>query len=735
MGRETHILMLEDVASDAELIERELRKSSIAFASQHVATKEAFLDALIEFQPDIVLSDYTLPQFSGLEALRLLREKDIQVPFILVTGSLTEEIAVLCMKEGAADYILKASLKRLPSAVLNALEKRKAETDRAKAMAALTESEERFQLAARATNDAIWDWNIVTDTVWSSEGVRTLFGYEQGAMAAGPAWWQERLHPDDKSRVSASLKEFIEGDAKFWSDEYRYRRANGSYALVIDRAFILRDDEDKAVRMIGSMMDITERRLAEEQIDRLANYDSLTGLPNRAVFEDRLPPALNLAQRNEQMVAVVFLDLDRFKNVNDTLGHAAGDQLLCGVAERLRSCLRGGDTVARFSGDGFALLLNQISRTEDVAKIARRTKDNVVDIAKSILSVLKTPFNLDGHEFYVTASMGIGVYPQDGKDPKILLQNAGAALSRVKQQGGNSYQFYAADMNAKALQQLTLENDLRRAIEREEFVLYYQPQVDTNSGRILAVEALIRWQHPELGFVSPADFIPLAESNGLIVPIGEWTLRTACAQAKRWQEDGLPSLRVSVNLSARQFEQPDLLDMLARTLSATKLDPTCLEFEITESAVMKNAERAIDLMHRLKEMQIQIAIDDFGSGYSSLSYLKRFPIDRLKIDQSFVREATNDSTDAAIIMAIITLAQNLKLKVIAEGVETEEQLRLLHSLNCDEIQGYLFSRPVPADEVTQLLLKPSLLPQTFIPALPAALATSRLDRPSSFNSN
>ena len=379
--------------------------------------------------------------------------------------------------------------------------------------------------------------------------------------------------------------------------------------------------------------------------------------------------------------------------------------MICGVAERLTGCLRGSDTVARFSGDGFALLLTQISRTEDAARIAKRAENSAVEIAQNILDALKSPFDFDGQELYVTASLGIGLYPHDGKDSQALLQNAGAALSYVKEQGGNGYRFYAEDMNAKALQQLTLENDLRRAIEREEFVLYYQPQVDINSGRILAVEALIRWQHPELGFVSPVDFIPLAESNGLIVPIGEWTLRTACAQAKRWQEEGLPPLRMSVNLSARQFEQPDLLDTVARTLRETELDPTFLEFEITEGAVMKNAERAIDIMHRLREMQIQIAIDDFGSGYSSLSYLKRFPIDRLKIDQSFVREATTDSTDAAIIMAIITLAQNLRMKVIAEGVETEDQLRLLRLLKCDEIQGYLFSRPLPPDVLIKLLVK------------------------------
>ena len=720
MDRDTRILILEDAVTDAELVERELRKADIAFTSQRVETKEGFSQALVEFEPDIILSDYSLPQFSGLEALRLLKESDINVPFILITGSLTEEIAVLCMKEGADDYLLKASLKRLPSAVLNALKKKEAERDREKAVAALRQSQERFQLVARATNDAIWDWNIRTHEVWWNEGIQTLFGYGKDEVGTNRDWWYEHIHPEDRSRVAAGVHAFVNAHAKFWSDEYRYCRADGSYALVVDRGFILRDDQNNAVRMISSMMDVTERKQAEEKINYLSYHDSLTGLPNRALFEDRLPQALSLAQRNEQMVAVLFLDLDRFKNVNDTLGHTVGDKLICGVAERLKSCLRGSDTVARFSGDGFALLLTQISRTEDAVRIARRAENSGVEYAQSILDALKSPFDFDGQELYVTASLGIGVYPHDGKDSQALLRNAGAALSHVKEQGGNGYRFYAEDMNAKALQQLTLENDLRRAIEREEFVLYFQPQVDINSGRILAVEALIRWQHPDLGFVSPADFIPLAEGNGLIVPIGEWTLRTACAQVKRWQEDGLPPIRMSVNLSARQFEQPDLLDTVARALREAELDPTFLEFEITESAVMKNAERAIDIMHRLKEMQIQIAIDDFGSGYSSLSYLKRFPIDRLKIDQSFVREATTDPTDVAIIMAIITLAQNLKLKVIAEGVETEEQLRLLHSLNCDEIQGYLFSKPLPADALKRLLLDAASLPTLGQSSIPDA---------------
>jgi len=704
MIRDTHILMLEDAVTDAELIERELRRANIVFTSKRVDTKDAFLRALAEFEPNIVLSDYSLPQLNGLEALRLLRQNQLTLPFILVTGSLSEEVAVECMKEGADDYILKASLKRLPSAVLKALEKQEAAAEKMRIENALRRSEERFRLVARATNDAIRDWNIVANTVWWSESVRTLFGYAKGEVQVEPAWWKERIHPEDQERVSSSVCAFLEGDEKFWSDEYRYRRADDSYAVVIDRAFILRDEQGKPVRMIGSMMDITERKKAEERINYLAFYDAVTGLPNRTLFEDRLPQALHLANRNKQMVAVMLLELDCFKAINDTLGHVAGDWLLRDVAQRLASCVRGSDTVARFSADGFSLLLTQITGREAVVRIADRTEKNALEIAQSILEVLKSPFTLDGRELYVTASMGIGLYPNDGTEPQTLLKNAGVALHSVKAHGGNGYQFYTETMNATAVENLAFESGLRRALEREEFVLHYQPQVEICTGRIVAVEALIRWQSPHSGFIGPSDFIPLTENNGLIVPIGEWVLRTASKQIMSWQADGLPALRVSVNISPRQFEQPNLVERVGQILDETGLDPANLELELTESSIMRNAERAIVTLHRLRAMNIQIAIDDFGAGYSSLSYLKRFPINRLKIDRSFVSDATSDPTDAAIIMAIITLSQNLRLKVLAEGVETEEQLRFLRLLRCDEFQGYLFSKPLPADEVKQLIL-------------------------------
>jgi diguanylate cyclase (GGDEF)-like protein len=438
--------------------------------------------------------------------------------------------------------------------------------------------------------------------------------------------------------------------------------------------------------------ELVRQRTAE--LNHLAYHDALTDLPNRILFEDRLTQALALSQRNRQTLGVLFLSLDRFKKVNDTLGHAQGYRLLKEVAGRLVRCVREGETVARFEGDEFAVLLPQINGTEDV-----------IEITQQIREALKLPFTIDGQEIFVATSIGISLYADDGEDAPTLLKNAGAALYRAKEQGGDNYQFYTADMNAKALKRLALENSLRRALERREFVVYYQPQVEINTRQVVGMEALVRWQHPEMGLVCPAEFIPLAEDTGLITPIGEWVLRTACAQSRTWQDEGLAPLRVAVNLSARQFQQQDLSDMVVRILQETGLDSHDLELELTESSIMKNAESAVSTLRELKAMGVQITVDDFGTGYSSLGYLKRLPIDTLKIDQSFVRDVTTDPDDAALVMAMITLAHNLRLKVVAEGVETEEQLRFLHLLRCDEGQGYLFGKPVAADAFRQLLLK------------------------------
>jgi diguanylate cyclase (GGDEF)-like protein len=444
-------------------------------------------------------------------------------------------------------------------------------------------------------------------------------------------------------------------------------------------------------RYENHLEELVTQRTAER--DHLAYHDTLTDLPNRSLFEDRLTQALTMARREERTLAILFLSLDQFKKVNDTLGHALARRLLQEVAERINNSVPKGETVARFEGDEFALLLTQITDTGDVVTINRQINE-----------ALNLPFNLEVHEIFLTISAGVSLFPNDGIDEQTLLKNAGTALYRAKEQGENNCEFYTAEMNAKALHRLTLENGLQRALERTELELYYQPKIKISTREIIGMEALLRWHHPELGLVSPAEFIPLAEETGLIVPIGEWVLHEACRQNKSWQDEGFARLTVAVNVSGRQFQQQDFSEVVVRILQETGLDPHDLELELTESSVMKNPTSAASALGELKTMGIKISIDDFGTGYSSLGYLKRLPIDVLKIDQSFVHDLTTDPDDASVVMAIITLAHNLGLDVIAEGVETEEQLGLLRLLRCNGGQGYLFGRPMPADDFRSSML-------------------------------
>ena len=436
-------------------------------------------------------------------------------------------------------------------------------------------------------------------------------------------------------------------------------------------------------------------KLIKEQtaeVNRLAYYDTLTGLPNRTLFEDRLEQAVVVCQRAGDLMGILFISLDQLKKVNDTLGHVFGDQLLKQLAARLRNCVTKGNTVARFGADEFAVIATQIESAKDI-----------VEMIGSIRAALHAPFDLDVQEVFASTSIGVSLFPHDGQESRSLLKNACSALYRARKSGGDNYRFYTEDMNSKAVKHLALETSLRRAIDNQELVLHYQPRVAVDSLKITGVEALVRWQHPQLGLLSPAEFIPLAEDNRLILPIGEWVLRTACRQNREWRDRGFAAMRVGVNVSARQFQQPQLGELVLQILEETGLAPEYLELELTESSVMSNAPRTIEVLSRLKAMDVMISIDDFGTGFSSLSYLKRLPIDVLKIDQSFVHDVTTDPDDAAVVMAIVTLAHNLRLKVVAEGVERKEQWRFLNLIRCDEVQGYLFSRPLPAQEMEQVL--------------------------------
>jgi diguanylate cyclase (GGDEF)-like protein len=432
---------------------------------------------------------------------------------------------------------------------------------------------------------------------------------------------------------------------------------------------------------------LAEVRMAEEKIKDLAYHDTLTALPNRLVFTDRLALAVNQAQRQGSRLAVLFLDLDHFKVINDSLGHSLGDQLLQQVAGRLTGCLRAGDTVARLGGDEFTLLLPGVQGPAEAERVGGK-----------VLDALREPYRLESRELFVTASMGISLYPDDGEDADTLVRNADAAMYRAKEQGRDSHRLYAPPMNEMATERLALESALRRALANDELVLHYQPLVEIETGRLHGVEALLRWRHPEKGLLWPSDFLSLAEATGLILPIGPWVLRTACAQAQAWHAQDLRDLRVAVNLSARQFQQPDLAEHVRRALRETGLPAHCLELEITETNAMQNTEATVRTFAELKALGVRISIDDFGIGYSSLGTLKRLPIDTLKIDRSFIRDITTDPDDAAIVTAVIAMAHTLKLNVVAEGVDTEEQLTFLRGYGCDLMQGHLFGPAAPAEE-------------------------------------
>ncbi|OKH26146.1 diguanylate cyclase [Hydrococcus rivularis NIES-593] len=448
--------------------------------------------------------------------------------------------------------------------------------------------------------------------------------------------------------------------------------------------------ESKLIR--SYIFDITERKRIEEILQYQAFHDALTDLPNRSFFHEQLALAIANAHRNQTQMAVIFLDLDCFKNINDTLGHSIGDRILQLFAKRLNAGLREGDTIARWGGDEFTILLPHIKNVEEAAKLAER-----------LLGEIKQPFEVGEHKLYVKSSLGIAIYPQDGEDPETLLKNADAALYRSKEQGRDRYQFYSSTMTSKVSEWLRLEHLLHQALVNEELFLVYQPQLDLESGKIFGMEALLRWHNPELGLVSPAKFIPLAEDNGLIVPIGEWALLSACAQIKAWQLLGIEPFKVSVNLSARQFQNANLVEMVTQILQETEIDPQWLELEITETTIMQNVNFARQALEKLQQIGVRISLDDFGTGYSSLGYLKQFPFHTLKIDQSFVRDLKENSRDTAIISAVIALGRGLNLRVIAEGVETQQQLELLRNLQCEAIQGYWLSKPLIAAEVVNFL--------------------------------
>jgi len=573
-----------------------------------------------------------------------------------------------------------------------------------KAFRELATNELRLGNAQRIAGIGDWELDLVGGSLTRSEEVYRIFDRMPGDLPAADAIPLEIVHPEDRQLV----EEFINAAQHRGEDfnvDFRIVLSDGNIRFLHGQGEVLQDASGKVIKLAGTVQDISARKLAEKQIEYLALHDGLTGLPNPRFFRDHVSRSLAEAERLNSKLAALFLDLDRFKNVNDSLGHGVGDLLLKEIAARITKCLRKSDSVtrdskasqenvlARMGGDEFIVLLTALRHTEDAARVAQR-----------ILDALASPCQVGGHEIFISASIGIAVYPEDGSDVETLLKNADTAMYTAKEDGRRNYKFFRGSMNTAASAKLSLESDLHNALRQNEFVLHYQPQVDMVSRAIVGVEALIRWQHPRRGMVPPLEFIPLAEERGLIVPIGEWVLRTACAQASAWQKAGLSKVSVAVNMASPSFRQLDLMLVVLDALEKSGLDATYLELEVTESVMMHDMETVLTTLKKLKGIGIHLSIDDFGTGYSSLSYLQRFPLDALKIDRSFVSNIDKPE-GRAIALAIIALAKSLSLKVIAEGVETELQATFLREHGCEFMQGYLYSRPVPADEMTRLLQK------------------------------
>ena len=562
-------------------------------------------------------------------------------------------------------------------------------TQRKRTKRSLREIAERFRSLTELSSDWYWEMDPDLRFTYVSEGIRKVRGVGPESLIGKRRWETDRLGGDeDMARHRATL----EAHLPFRDFVLARSNADGRVTYVSHTGKPIFDDRGDFRGYRGVARDITARVRAEEELARMAHYDALTGLPNRALLQGRLKRAMARADRGRTLLAVMFLDLDQFKEVNDSLGHAVGDAVLKETALRLESCLRATDTVARLGGDEFTILLEDVRSAEEISRVADKLLHSIAERA-----------DIAGHELHLSTSIGVTVYPQDDHDADTLLRNADLAMYHAKQEGRNNIQFFSRDMSERTEKRVDMLGRLRGAVARGELHLYYQPQVDVRSGAVIGVEALLRWNDRERGLVEPAHFIPLAEDTGMIVPIGEWVLREACTQAKRWQDAGLGPITMAVNLSARQFRQKNLVQMVSAILEETGLPPAHLELEITESTMMHRTEEAAAGLRALHEIGVQLSLDDFGTGYSSLAYLHRFQVHTLKIDQSFVRDIKSDRDDAAIVSTVITLAKQLKLKSLAEGVETKEQLAFLRTRGCDSYQGYLFCRPKPAVEIEALL--------------------------------
>jgi diguanylate cyclase (GGDEF)-like protein/PAS domain S-box-containing protein len=691
--RDYRVLLIEDCQAEADLILAMFTGSrDFTFCVDHV---QRYLEGMARLDDDIydaVLLDLNLPDSSGLGGFERVHQLYPTLPVIILTNYRDEELALRAVREGAQDYLVKNDVdhRLLSRSLRYAIE-------RAAAEAALLESEERYSLAIRGAQDVIWDWHLINQRSYFSPRLKAILGYGEDELGDDIQEWFTRVHPEDHHALRAALQDHIDGGSAHFEHEHRLITASGQYIWVLSRGLAIRDSSGAAYRIAGSLTDITRRKLAEERLLHDTLHDALTQLPNRVLFMDRLNQALRHARRDGQMqFAVLFFDLDRFKIINDSLGHAVGDELLIAVGRRLEKFLRPGDTLARLGGDEFAILLHGIDGSQGATHVADRIHD-----------LFRQRFTLRDHEVFTSASIGVALHSAAYEQAEEILRDADLAMYRAKRSGSDGCAISDNGMHQRALETLRTEAELRWALERNELVMHYQPIICMHSGRVRGFEALLRWQHPQRGLIYPDAFIRVAEDTGLIIPIGWWALREACARLREWQRlfPMDPPIAVSVNISGRLFGSPDVGLRIAELLREHDLPPSSLHLEITESVIMDHGETTMSALAYLRQMGVQLHIDDFGTGYSSLSYLQRFSYDSLKIDRSFVMHMNEKSDSNAIVKTLVALGDMLGMRVIAEGVETQEQFQELKAMRCPEAQGYWFARPMQGADVEPFLAR------------------------------
>jgi diguanylate cyclase (GGDEF)-like protein/PAS domain S-box-containing protein len=684
------LLLVEDNPGDARLLREMLSEpDSEPTELTHVASIADAERYLSEFATDVILLDLGLPDAQGLDAVRRAHTAAPRVPLVVLTGLDDHALASQALQEGAEDYLIKGQIepRGLLRAIRYAIERKTMEE-------ALFVEKERAQVTLNSIGDAVISTDIAGSITFLNLTAQNMTGWPLDEAVGRPMSEVFRVLDATSRKIISDPTEMAVGRDRTFHlpPNCLLIRRDGSEVPIEDSVAPIHDRDGVATGAVIVFRDVSAARAMSLEMAHSAQHDFLTGLPNRMLLNDRISQAIALAPRHTSQVAVLFLDLDGFKHINDSLGHPVGDLLLRSVARRLVTCVRASDTVSRQGGDEFVVLLSEAEQWEDAAIVATR-----------MLHAVAEAHSIDQRDLHITTSIGVSVYPDDGRDAETLIKNADTAMYQAKENGKQSFQFFKPAMNVRAVERQSIEESLRRALERDEFVIHYQPKVDLRTGAITGAEALLRWTHPERGLVSPVQFIPIAEDSGLILPIGKWVLRGACMQARRWVDEGLPAMTMAVNVSSMEVRADDFVPGLFEILEDTRLDPASLELELTESVLMRHADSAASILQAVRERGVRVAVDDFGTGYSSLSYLRRFPIDALKIDQSFVSQISADGDDTSIVTAVISMARSLKLRVIAEGVETLEQLAFLQDLECDEAQGYYFSRPVPAAQFARLL--------------------------------